>query len=81
MKSFRPMQRLISAKRFAGLTLLLACGVALAADRSDVSFTSLASAQSLASDRPRAGPVAEIKPVLACHEPKLSAPPRPRRHR
>src|ERR1700722_4828787 len=45
MKSFRPMQRLISAKRFAGLTLLLACGVALAADRSDVSVTSLASAR------------------------------------
>src|ERR1700729_1698367 len=45
MKSFRPMQRLISAKPFAGLTLLLACGVALAADRSDVSFTSLASAR------------------------------------
>ena len=44
MKLFRPMQRLIAAKRFAGLTLLLACGVAFAARRPAAPSESAASA-------------------------------------
>src|SRR5215469_6091732 len=42
---------------------------------------SLASAQSLAGDRPGAGPVAKVKPVLACHGSKPSAPRRQGHHR
>src|SRR5277367_4427099 len=45
MKLFRPAECLIGAKRFAGLALLLACGVAFAAHRPDVSFKSVTSAQ------------------------------------
>lgn len=43
MKLFRLVGRLIAAKRFAALALLLVCGVAFAAQRSAVSLKSVAS--------------------------------------
>src|ERR1700730_10733057 len=45
MKLFRRMQRRIGATRYIGLALLLACGIAFAAQRPAVSFMSVASAQ------------------------------------
>ena len=45
MKLFRRMQRRIGATRYIGLALLLACGIAFAAQRPAVSFESVASAQ------------------------------------
>jgi hypothetical protein len=45
MKLFRPVERMIAVKRLAAAAILLACGVALAAERPAVSFKSLASAK------------------------------------
>jgi hypothetical protein len=45
MKLFRRMQRRIGATRYIGLALLLACGIAIAAQRPAVSFKSVAAAQ------------------------------------
>src|ERR1700722_2771431 len=45
MKLFRRMQRRIGATRYIGLALLLACGIAFAAQRPTVSFKSAASVQ------------------------------------
>jgi hypothetical protein len=45
MKLFRPVERMIAVKRLTAAAILLACGVALAAERPAVSFMSLASAQ------------------------------------
>jgi hypothetical protein len=45
MKLFKRMQRRIEAKRYIALALLLACGIALAAQRPTVSSKSVASAQ------------------------------------
>jgi hypothetical protein len=55
MKLFQRTQRLIGVKRYIGLALLLACGVALAAHRPNVSFTSLASAQPKSSSQTAPG--------------------------
>src|SRR5277367_2134801 len=44
MKLFRPLKRQIGAKRFIGLVLLLACGVALATQRPAMPLKSVASA-------------------------------------
>jgi hypothetical protein len=45
MKLFRRMPRRIGATRYIGLALLLACGIAIAAQRPAVSFKSVAAAQ------------------------------------
>jgi hypothetical protein len=45
MKLYRPVERMIAVKRLAAAAILLACGVALAAERPAVSFKSLASAK------------------------------------
>ena len=45
MKLLRRLQRRIGATRYIGLALLLACGIAFAAQRPAVSFKSVASAQ------------------------------------
>ncbi len=60
MKLFWPVRRLITAKRFAALALLLACGVVFAAQRPAVSFKSLASAQPKISSQTAAASTPEF---------------------